>query len=221
MNTLEVLGALGSLAVFSGLSLNLLLQFGLSVGGIIEPASRPSPPHWLILFVSSFVLWLFFTYVLAAPAFGFLESFLFFPAAMLVSLTLESVFVYFFPSGVITRDALRNAKKGPWKPWEIARDICLNSDGLPRYSGNGLAAASVFLTLRLALTLVDALVLCLGFSLGCLVAAAILREINKRSSLESAPQSFRGAPLTLISMGLLSLIFSSVSVILIRVLGGR
>jgi electron transport complex protein RnfA len=150
--------------------------------------------------------------VLTAPAFGFLESFLFFPAALLVSTALELVFVYFFPGGDIPR-------RGPFKPWKLTGHISVNSAGLPRYSGNGLALASVFLTLRLAVSPVDALVLCLGFSLGTLTAALILREINRRSSLEAVPETFRGAPLTLISMGLLSLIFSAVSAIFLRVLG--
>jgi electron transport complex protein RnfA len=82
-----------------------------------------------------------------------------------------------------------------------------------------LAVASLFLSLRLAVSLEDALVLSLGFSLGALAAALILREISKRSSLEAVPGTFRGAPLALISMGLLSLIFSSVSAIFLRALG--
>ena len=35
MSALEIVGSLGALAVFSGLSLNLLLQFGLGIGGIM------------------------------------------------------------------------------------------------------------------------------------------------------------------------------------------
>jgi electron transport complex protein RnfA len=231
---LEALSTLGALAVFSGLSLNLLLQFGIGIGGILDMVDSGSEkvqekqwvslssPHWFILFGSPFVLWLFFTYVLPLSAFGFLESFLLFPAALLVSAALEVVFAYFFPQG-FTREAFRKAarqtRRDPFNPWKLAEGISVNSAGLPRYSGNGLALASVFLTLRLAVSLLDALVLSLGFSLGCLAAMSILREINKRSSLETVPPTFRGAPLTLISMGLLSLIFSSVSVILLRVLG--
>jgi electron transport complex protein RnfA len=214
MSALEIAGSLGALAVFSGLSLNLLLQFGLGIGGIMELVDGDtrekqwvshSSPYWLILFISPFVLWLFFTYVLPAPAFGFLESFLFFPAAMLVSAALELVF--------------SQIKRRSFNLRELAGGIGADSGGLFRYSGNGMAMASLFLTLRLAVSVVDALVLCLGFSLGSLGAALILREINKRSSLESVPLTFRGAPLSLISMGRLSLIFSSGSTILLRVLG--
>ncbi|GHV80138.1 hypothetical protein AGMMS49944_19290 [Spirochaetia bacterium] len=213
MSILEIAGSLGALAVFSGLSLNLLLQFGLGIGGIMELVDRDtrekqwvshSSPYWLILFISPFALWLFFTYVLPAPAFGFLESFLFFPAAMLVSAVLELVF--------------SQIKGGSFNLRKLALGIGADSGGLFRYSGNGMALASLFLTLRLAASVAEALVLSLGFSLGCLGAALILREINRRSSLESVPRSIRGAPLTLISMGLLSLIFSSVSTILLRVL---
>ncbi|GHV30992.1 hypothetical protein AGMMS4952_18860 [Spirochaetia bacterium] len=231
MSILGELGSLGALAVFSGLALNLLLQFGIGISEIVEPSdSRETQwaslfsPHWIILFVSSFALWLFFTYVLIPPAFGFLESFLYFPAALLVSMVLELVFAYFFPGGRVTPAAFeslvhRKTNRGSFKPGKLAGHISLNAAGLPRYSGNGLAPAALFLTLRLAISPVDALVLCLGFSLGCLVAALILREIDKRSSLETAPGVLRGAPLTIISMGLLSLIFSAVSAIFFRVLG--
>jgi electron transport complex protein RnfA len=151
--------------------------------------------------------------VLPLPAFGFLESFLLLPAALLVSAVLELVFIYFFPGGKFTRDSFGKANRGHFRPGLIR-------DGLSRYSCNGLAPASLFLTLRLAVSPADALVLSLGFSLGCLTAALILREISKRSSLEAVPIAFRGAPLTLISMGLLSLIFSSVAAIFLRTLGG-
>jgi electron transport complex protein RnfA len=225
MTILGALSTLGALAVFSGLSLNLLLQFGLGIREIIEPfdsestAKFPtqwqwaslSSPLWVILFASSLILWLFFTYVLPPPAFGFLESFLLFPAAILVSMALESLFVWFFPDGKITRAP--DLKRGPFDPWKIAEGAGFSP------ASSGLAPASLFLTLRLAVSLADALVLSLGFALGCLVSALILREINKRSSLEAVPRAFRGIPLTLISMGLLSLIFSSVSAIFLRTLG--
>jgi electron transport complex protein RnfA len=210
---------LAALAVFSGLSLNLLLQFGLGIGGIIEPekhaaacgeGTRPASFRWLILFVSTFVLWLFFTYALTPPAFGFLESFLLFPAAMLVSAALEVAFAHF---GAAKR--LPRKERGRFNPWKLAES---GGAGIS-CAADGLAPASLFLTLRLAASPVDALVLSLGFSLGCLAAALILREINRRSSLEAVPGTFRGAPLTLISMGLLSLIFSSVSSLFLRVLG--
>ncbi|MDR1596480.1 MAG: hypothetical protein LBR99_02125 [Treponema sp.] len=218
---------LGILAVFSGLTLNLVLQFGLGISKIIDPKGlKPerewekfSALFWAILFVSVLILWVFFTYLLSSPAFGFLESFLLFPAAVLVSVAVELVFVYFFPDGKFALHKSGKTKRGRFNPWKLAESTGLSHVEIPLSSYSGLVLASLFLTLRLAASPVEALVLSLGFSLGCLAATLILREISRRSSLEAVPEAFRGPPLMLISMGLLSLIFSSVSAILFRVLG--
>jgi electron transport complex protein RnfA len=224
--------ALAALAVFSGLSLNLLLQFGLGIREIINAAGQesnsaaPQPewggiasPGWMTLFIAPFILWLFFTYVLIPPAFGFLESFLLLPATLAVSAAAELVFAHFFPGGKIT---LKPSVRPPRPPLTL-RGLMENPGfGKALFSGsscNGLALASLFLTLRLALNPAEALALTLGFSLGVLLSAMILREISRRSSLEAVPELFRGAPLSLISMGLLSLIFSSLSTIFLRILG--
>jgi electron transport complex protein RnfA len=224
--------SLAALAVFSGLSLNLLLQFGLGIREIIAVTGRDplfpeqkrewggiASPGWIVLFVTALVLWLFFTYVLIPPAFGFLESFLLLPAAQAVSVALSLVFSYFFPGGKIT---LPPSARPPRPPFTLRGFLESPRFGEALFSGSscsGLALASLFLSLRLALNLAEALALTAGFSLGVLLSAVILREINRRSSLEAVPSLFRGAPLTLISMGLLSLIFSSISAILLRVLG--
>jgi electron transport complex protein RnfA len=216
------MSALAALAIFSGLSLNLLLQFGLGIRGIVESEhewGRVSFPNWVIVCVSALILWLFFTYVLSPPAFGFLESFLLLPATILVSTALEQIFFYFFPGGKFTLDIPSREERGPFNLRQFIDDAGLSDCGVARFSYHGLALASLVLTLRLAVNLAEALALSLGFSLGTLLAAVILREINRRSSLESVPAALRGAPLTLISMGLLYLIFSSVSAIFLRVLG--
>jgi electron transport complex protein RnfA len=226
------MSALAALAVFSGLSLNLLLQFGLGIRELIDLADlKPeSPPPqreweglastgWIVVFLTALILWLVFTYLLVITAFDFLESFLLLPAALMVSAALRAVFAYFFPGGKITLHT-----GVPWeRPALMLRRLMTRAgfgEALTRGSScNGLALASLFMTLRLARSLGEALALTAGFSLGALLAAAILREINRRSSLEAAPALVRGAPLALRSMGLLSLIFSSISAIVLRVLG--
>jgi electron transport complex protein RnfA len=226
------MSVLAALAVFSGLSLNLLLQFGLGIREVIAVTGQDplfpdhkrewggiASPGWIVLFVTALVLWLLFTYVLIPPAFGFLESFLFLPAAQAVSVVLNMVFAYFFPGGKIT---LNPGVRPSRPPFTLRCFLESGRFGEALFSGSscsGLALASLFLTLRLALNLAEALALTAGFSLGVLLSAVILREINRRSFLEGVPELFRGAPLTLISMGLLSLIFSSVSAIFLRVLG--
>jgi electron transport complex protein RnfA len=224
--------ALAALAVFSGMSLNLLLHFGLGIrelvdlagAGSISPAHKRDwggirSPGWLVVFATALLLWFFFTYLLIPPAFGFLESFLILPATLIVSTTLNLVFAYFFPGGKITLRPPVRLQRPSFAFRRLIEGANLSGELFSGSSCNGLALASLVMTLRLALTPVEALALTLGFSLGALLAAVILREINRRSSLEAAPELFRGAPLTIISMGLLSLIFSSVSAILLRVLG--
>jgi electron transport complex protein RnfA len=223
---------LAALAVFSGLSLNLLLHFGLGIRELVDPAGAGpagsgrkrdwegiASPGWIVVFLTALILWFLFTYLLTPPAFGFLESFLLLPSTLLVSTALSLVFVYFFPGGKIT---LKGAVP-PERPSIVLRKLLKGtgfSEGLVNGSSrNGLALASLFITLRLAINPAQALALTLGFSLGALLAAMILREISRRSSLEAAPKPLRGVPLTLISLGLLSLVFSAVSAILLRVLG--
>jgi electron transport complex protein RnfA len=224
--------ALAALAVFSGLSLNLLLQFGLGIrelvdlagAGSISPAHKRewggiTSPGWIVVFATALLLWFFFTYVLLPPAFGFLESFLLLPATLMVSTALNLIFAYFFPGGKITLKVAVRLERPSFAFYRLIKSAGLSGELFSGSSCNGLALASLFMTLRLALTPAEALALTLGFALGALLAALILREINRRSSLEAAPETFRGAPLTLISMGLLSLIFSSVAAIFLKVLG--
>jgi electron transport complex protein RnfA len=224
--------ALAALAVFSGLSLNLLLQFGLGIREIINIAGQESnsaehkqdwagiaSPGWIVLFITPFVLWLFFTYLLIPPAFGFLESFLLIPATLAVSAVSELVFAWFFPGGKISLDPSAHPPRPPFTFREFFANAGFQKALFSDSSCNGLALTSLFLTLRLALTVAEALALTLGFSLGVLLSAMILREISRRSSLEAVPEPFRGVPLSLISMGLLSLIFFSLSTIFLRILG--
>jgi electron transport complex protein RnfA len=190
---------LASLAVFSGLSLNLFLQFGLGIRSI--GTERPlfsafSPIQWFILFISVYILWFFFTYIITPLGLGILEPFLLFPLSSLICMGLETVFSCMFPH--------------------------LNPEPrlLSPLSGyNGLALGSLMLTLRLALSPAEALVLSLGFSLGSLFAVLILNEIRRRSFLETLPSFLRGTPLIIISTGLLSLIFSSAAAIFLSALG--
>jgi electron transport complex protein RnfA len=82
----------------------------------------------------------------------------------------------------------------------------------------GLVPASIILCVHLSVTAADALFLSFFFAFGCLLAILIMKEINRRSSLESLPKYFRGAPVALISMGLLSMVFGSIAWICYRFL---
>lgn len=187
-----------ALVVFSGFAYNLILQFALGIQGIAEGQERSVPVplvQGVILFLSVLILWVIFSYILSPLAFGFLEYILFFPLSALVCMGLETLGDRFF---------------------SLEPDSKL-FDAHSAY--NGLALGSLLLTLHIATNFLDALILSLSFSLSSLIVIFLLNEIRKRSALEKVPPFLRGRPLMLISMGLLSLIFTSLTAILFNILG--
>ena len=199
--------SMAALAVFSGLSLNLFLQFALGIAGNAFP--KGTHPRQLpffqfgVLFVSVLFLWVFFRYVLPSPWRGFSEYFLFFPLSALVCMGLELLrergFQRIFPG--------KNPKFADTKKMFSA---------FTAY--DGLVPASLIICFALAGSFAGAAVLSLFFVLGNLAAMLILNEIRRRSALERVPRFLRGKPLVLISMGLLSLISASAAGICFTIL---
>jgi electron transport complex protein RnfA len=194
------MSALAALSVFAGFSLNLLLQLGLGIrdlGAKPERSIRFSLFQGAALFFPVLLFWLFFTYILSPLALGFFAFFLLFPLTVAAGKGFDLLGGRFFPA---------------LKPESGFFSIMTASDGL--------TIAALLMTLRLAGSFAEAVVLSLGFSLGSLFAALILKGIHQRSLLEKVPSFLRGLPLLLLSMGLLSLIFSSAAAILLQALGG-
>jgi len=194
------------LAVFSGLSLNLLLQFALGTAGIASDVGhkknvkRELPLiQFCILFVSIIFLWIFFKYFLPAFWRGFSEYFLFFPLSAIVcmgsELLVERVLPRFFPK-------LKGLKK--------------SFSAITAY--DGLVPASLIISFIAAENLIDVLVIALFFVLGNLTAMLTLNEIARKSALEWVPKYLRGTPLILVSMGLLSLISTFAAGIFFKIL---
>ena len=184
---------LPGLAIFAGLSVNLILQFALGAGQAGK--GKVLPIFQIIcLFVSVLFLWTIYTYVLHFISWEYMGFMLFFPLSALVCMSLENLEKRLFPK----------------------RERVRLFSALTAYEG--LVPASLFLAISAALTFVDALILSLFFALGCFLAIFIVRGIYRRSTLEDIPYSLRGIPLALISMGLLSMIFSSAAWICFRVL---
>ena len=187
------------LAVFSGLSMNLLLQFGLGVRGIALNACFGRAKllaSSAILFVTVMLLWLVFTFARSVLFLGLLEYVVLFPASTLVFSILEYLTNHFI----------------------------LKNDGF--VSGNAifsgaLSGTALFITLNVAGGLLEAIVLSLGFSGSILLVFIILCEIRRRSEMEKVPRSLRGSPLVLITMGLLMLVFSSGALMFYEVLGNK
>jgi len=191
---------LAALAVFSGLSLNLLLSFALGISGKAafgDTSSRPLPLLQLgLLFVSVLFLWMFFSALLPPFWRGFSVYFLFFPVSALACMGLESLAARALPKTTGGREKVFSA--------------------FTAY--DGLVPASLVLTFTLAGTFAGAVILSLFFALGNLAATLVLNEIRRKSTLERLPRCLRGSPLVLISMGLLSLVSVSVAGICFRIL---
>jgi electron transport complex protein RnfA len=186
------------LAVFSGLSLNLLIHLGIGIRDFNREPYRPFRFmlfQWFSLFVSTMVFWCLFTYIFTPLSLGFFEYFLFFPLAA----TLGNFWQFLF-ARLFSREN--------------------SEERLFSLSGTyiGLVTSALLITIRLAGSFSGALVLALGFSLGFLAAVFILRAIFDRFSGETVPSFLHGTPLLLISLGLLALIFSSLSAIILRLL---
>jgi len=198
--------SLAALAIFSGLSCNLLLSFAL---GAAETAGDSLPKgqtrrglplcQLCFLFLSVLFLWVFFTHVLPASYRGFSEYFLFFPLSALICKGLE-----LFGERILSRviPGFRNIRKV--------------FSAFTAY--DGLALASLIITHALARNFTSAFILALFFAFGNLVAILVLNEIRRRSTLEWVPRFLRGSPLILISMGLLSLISASAAGLCFRIL---
>ncbi|MDR3303494.1 MAG: hypothetical protein LBS86_03695 [Treponema sp.] len=170
------------LMICASISLNLALQFGLGLSGLREGQKAEHKPSFIQaggLFVSVFLLWSVFRYALFFL--GFLEYLLLLPLCAAAGMGLE---------------------------WAIKRFFPAHATEFHASAYDGLVLTSLFLTLRLASSIGDALVLSLGFAAGTLLISYLLSVIRIRSSLESIPPFLRKTPLILIVLGLLSLIFS-------------
>jgi electron transport complex protein RnfA len=189
-----------SLIVLSSLSLNMILQFGLGLRDIrteMRQRHTISLFQTLVLFVSVFILWPVFNYLLIPL--GGIEYILLFPLSVLACMGFEwlgkRLFVHFAPLAPLVSK--------------------VNSfSAVSAY--NGLALTALFLTLRLAASIGEALILSLGFSAGTLGVSHLLYAICERVSLESVPLFLRKTPLMLIALGLLSLIFSALAILFLE-----
>ena len=185
-------------AVFSSLCMNLALQCGLGIRGIllVQGAGRRPPLVKIgLLFVTVLLLWAVFSYLVFPLPLGLFAYILIFPLSALAYFGLERLAYRFVLHKTVESDA-------------------------PVHCCDALAAAALFMTLVIADGFLEALALSFGFVLGILLTFVILGEIRRRSMTERSPFFLRGTPLGLVSMGLLSLVFSSVSLVLFRAIGG-
>jgi len=200
--------SLAALAIFSGLSLNLLLQFALGtacvVGDRTDKEKRELPLFQFgVMFFSVLLLWIIFSGILPFRWRGFLEYFLCFPLSALVCAGLELL-----GERILLRLVPRIQPK-----FEGVHKV------FSAYTAyDGLVLVSLIITLGISGSFAGALVLSLFFALGNLTAMFVLNEIHRKSTMELVPRFLRGTPLILISMGLLSLISASAAGIFYKIL---
>jgi electron transport complex protein RnfA len=182
-----------TLFVFSFFSFNLVLEFGLGAREIFEnqkPAISSLLFQWAIMCITVFTSWLFFTYILSPLSLGFLEYFMLFPITVFLIFCFEKLFSLLL-SGRISQNGMFSIYS----------------------SYSGLVLTALILTLRFADTASDALVLSFCFSFGVFFAITLLRMIKLRGKNEKIPLILTEQPLLLLSMALLSLVFSSIAYI--------
>ena len=202
---------LAALAVFSGLTLNLLLSFALGAAGVAGDVlpkgetKRQLPLFQLcLLFIAVLFLWVFFSFIIPPLWMGFSKYFLFFPLSALVCMGLK-----FSAERLFSR---ASSKAGNEVPFRLRK-------GFSAYTAyDGLVPASLMITFALAGSFAGAVILALFFAIGNLAAMLILNEIRRRSTLEWVPRHLRGSPLILISMGLLALVCASAAGICFKIL---
>jgi len=220
-----------TLAVFSGLSMNLILRFGIGLQRIaLEGASSDSGKNakWTFLawtgiyFISCLLLWLFFSGLQSVLFLGFFEYILLFPVSSLFLTAVEYL-------------AWRLLYKTNWRGETVSRNSFISDcffngrlaagaghpplDGA--FSGGAMVGSALFIILGLADGFAQAAMLSFGFSAGAALAVLIVGEVRRRSAMEAVPRFLRGGPLVLVTMGLLSLVFISAATVFYSVLGAN
>jgi len=182
------------LLICSGFSMNIVLQCGLGIKGAAESKNPPGISTLIrtgLIFFSVILLWLFFSRIVYSIIPNIFIYVLLFPVSSVVYEALEYlIFRYLYKE-------------------DTSGEYIVSFPG-------GITAVCVFICVNLADSFLEAAVLSFGFTAGIFLVYLILREVRRRAALEAVPRFLRGKPLVLITMGMLSLVFSVVSILLFR-----
>jgi electron transport complex protein RnfA len=187
------------LMIFSAFTMNLVLQCALGIKGASESVNPGRIVNLIrlgIIFISIVLLWVLFSRLIPLVISGIFVYVILFPVSFMVYDALE----YLFFQYVLKQDT---------------QDECYIC-----FPG-GITAAAVFICMNIAGSFLQTLVLAFGFVLGTYIVLIIIGEIRRRAVLEAVPEFLRGKPLVLISMGMLSLVFSSASLLLFNIIGAK
>jgi len=184
------------LLIYSCFTINLLLQCALGIQGAAGSQGRIKTTELIktaLIFLTGMLLWIFSNVVM-----GFMANIV--------------MYILIFPLSSIFYDAFEYLVF----KFIIKKEIDNNS--FISFPG-GITAVIVFICVNIAGSFLEAAVLMIGFSSGILLVNFIIREVRRRAALEAVPASLRGKPIVLVTMGLLSLVFTTVSLLLFRMIG--
>jgi Na+-translocating ferredoxin:NAD+ oxidoreductase subunit A len=181
------------LVIFSAFTMNLTLQCALGIKGAAFSGNcgrKTSFIRLLIIFISVILLWFLFSKMHNSIFSGMLVFIIMFPVSYMIYSGLEYiVFKYLFKENMENESFI----------------------SFPE----GITAVAVFICLNIANGFHEVFLLSFGFTAGILLVIIIISEIKKRSELEAVPRFMRGTPLVLVTMGMLSLIFSAGSLLIL------
>jgi len=187
------------LIILSAFSMNLTLQCALGIKGAAESRSPGNLSTFLklvIIFLCVVMLWAFFFKVIHSMFSGMFIYVLMFPVSFIVYEALEYLFF-----NQLLKERLGN-------------ECSVSFPG-------GITVAAVFICVNIAEDLTQAALLSFGFAAGIYLVLIITGEIRRRAALEAVPLFLRGKPLVLISMGMLSLVFSVSALLVFRMIGAK
>jgi len=179
--------------------INLVLQCALGIKGVVEskkPIDTATIVKSFVLFFSIVLLWFVFSRLLYSVISGIYIYILIFPVSALVYDGLEYI---------IFRYLLKQDSK---------------SESIISFPA-GITAVAVFICINIADNIIETAVMSLGFTGSIYLINLIVREIRRRAALEEVPVFLRGKPLVLVTMGLLSLIFTTASLLIFRMIGAE
>jgi Na+-translocating ferredoxin:NAD+ oxidoreductase RnfA subunit len=185
-------------AILASFSLNLVLHIGLGMKEIyqdIDSSLRGPLVRCVLLSVVVFLFWLLWTFVFTPLSLDFFDTVFIFPFCALTFYAIDE----YVPKQKFHENLF------------YKKDQSHSSSSM-----TSLCVFSLFMTLRFASSVAEALVLSLSFSAGYILSALALGSMYLRVQSEPVGKKISGLPFIFISTGLLALIFSITATVLLR-----
>ena len=187
------------LLVLSCFAMNLTMNFGIGLNWTATAGRKVLINYFKrlsIFFPVIIILWLIITFIRSLFNTGSIEYIFLFPVCYAVYYALDSV---------IPRFIFKKSNEG-----DAASVI---------HTSAVITTVALFIILNITGNFWVVFALALGFLLGIIMTMIIIAEIRMRAELEKTPHFLKGIPLSLITIGLLSLVYSSAAMMFFRILG--